>query len=694
MSDLPINRQVALASAKWYMPLNRQLLRDCELRPLPREADSSDEVLIEFRPTIAFPTALPPKSVLGEDPMEMRGLFFSPLVVRLHYVAQLSTTYLRANIDAKHCRLSHALGTLCNLSALMDIIVTRMRDDTEAYSHCKPTKEEIVAAFTYAALHDAFQGPFGHALDTIREELVGGMHENRRLDKTLLNFIVGSVLVLEENSPRQVSKPPFAIEAIHAMLAETVAKPFDVNLASILRWILNASSPISTPLDEACAQRRLQLGWLHDLLEGPLDADRWDYLWRDTLHLGFTKDHGTVSDLLRDFWDDVRVTWDGTRSRITVSELLSKRLGSGFFSLRKSLYKNVYENPEKRLIDCMLTRCIQLGILSEMPRSENWATHDQEYLEFLLNLVHITDSELLSILEGVKNPLLAHFARELRTYPAVRAFWQEVLREEEIRSVLRFGTNKLDDFEYRGIFPPAWSSHPLAEEDGMWPEEKITFALDETYRRLQVRPRTNNVVPIGADYLPSLLLHCAIMPKRPARVLQFERLVWRLVVKKLLRSGIIEKISQAVRDVLASSSVFGFAMSTEVVSQLLDDCPPVFVSFPWMASFSESSLEEMAREPSGGSAVFIRRENGRVISEKRPSELMMRTGDSETYVAVAGYPLYITNNLSDMDRDMLEGTAKWAIKWLLAHGCCLVLPREFVSAASDLFIINWLWPKV
>jgi HD superfamily phosphohydrolase len=696
MPDDSLYRQVALASAKWYMPLNPQLLKSCDLRPLPREADSSDEVQVEFKPTIAFPAALSPQTIEGKDPLDMKGLFFSPLIVRLHYVAQLSTTYLRANIDAKHCRLSHALGTLCILSSFVEILVTRMRNDEETYAHCKPNQDEIVAAFTYAALHDAFQGPFGHALDAIREELVGGLPANRRLDKTLLNFIIGGALNFKENSVKQgFPSPPIAIKVLCDVLEQTVARPYGIDLIRLLRWIHDASLADISSLDEGSVKRRRELGWLYELLEGPLDADRWDYLWRDTLHLGFTRDNGELWDLLQEFWRDITVHWDGVRSRLTISESLSKRMGGDFFFLRKSLYKNVYENPEKRVIDSILVRCIYSGVLARIPRSENWATHDQRYLEFLINLVHVTDSDLLAILEQVDNPILGYLARELGTYPAVRVFWQEVMREVEIDSALKFHSDKLEAFRYTGTSPPMWAMLPLEDGEDASPREEIRHTLEETYSKLRIRVRAQvtNVISIGEAYLPSLLLHCSIMPKRPARVLQFERVIWRIVVRHLRQMGIIEKICLSVRKILAETYAIRFEISNQQILELLDGCPPFFVSFPWIPNFSAEAMQEMSREPSG-SRIAIRRPGGRTIYEKSPAELMPRTADSETYIAVAGYSLHATNELNEHEREVLESTAKWAIRKLLEYGCCLALPKDLIRPEYDIHIVNYLRDQV
>jgi len=238
-----------------------------------------------------------------------------------------------------------------------------------------------------------------------------------------------------------------------------------------------------------------------------------------------------------------------------------------------------------------------------------------------------------------------------------------------------------------------WAMLPLEDGEEASPREMVRYALEETHARLRIRAQITNVVPIGVDYLPSLLLHCSIMPKRPARVLQFERVIWKIVVRHLRQMGIIEKICLSVRKILADTYAIRFEISNPQILELLDGCPPFFISFPWIPSFSEAAMQEMSREPSG-SRISIRRPGGRSVYERSPADLMPRTDDSETYIAVAGYSLHVTNELNDHERELLESTAKWAITKLLEYGCCLALPKALIRQEYDIHIVNYLRDQV
>jgi HD superfamily phosphohydrolase len=539
--------RVAGSARKWYAPVATEILGQCGLHAL---GDRQDEVSSKGL-LISFPSALPPRrSVVGVNPLDLSALIFSPLIVRLNYIAQLSTTDLRANIDAKHCRLSHALGTLSILSVLMDSLISRMRVDG-VDEICLPTKREVVAAFTYAALHDAFQGPFGHVLDLLREQLVGPLHEERRLDKTLFSLVTGCAI---EFIKYQANNLPVAAHALCRVLSETVAKPNDISLEWLLIWLQQAAEDKEEALGTSDAkERRRQLGWLYELLEGPMDADRWDYLWRDTLHLGLLDEHASISRALREFKDEVFVRWDGSRSTLVISEGLSRSLGKDFFGLRKNLYGRVYENPEKRIIDGELVRCIYLCLLP--PSVSQGFLFDKEYMNFLFNLIHVTDRDLLSILEDPPEQpsrlVLLQLVRELSTYPAAAVSWEGEINEEEFKLTGALLRRKWQDFRYQGVNPPTFG---VIRTVGQSDKEFVSARLQKVREKIEAVDRFETVVAMGRSQVDALLLHCSILPIRLARLLQFERVLWALVCYRLRESPVVEKVVYSVSVAMARAA--------------------------------------------------------------------------------------------------------------------------------------------
>jgi HD superfamily phosphohydrolase len=676
--------QVAQASEKWYEPPAPELLGRGELRALYRRAATTDATATADTPLIAYPSALPLNSVDGNSPRELGALFFSPLIIRLNSIAQLSTTYMRANIDAKHCRLSHSLGTLSILSTLLDICVTRIKADDAIPRACLPSSDEIIGAFTYAALHDAFQGPFGHALDALREDLIGGLHGDRRLDKTLLGLMLSLAIDAEE---QKIAHPPAAVRALASVLYETVARPQHISLIRLLRWLHHAALNSEHSLDKNAAARRRELSWLFELLEGPLDADRWDYLWRDTLHLGFVDDHEAIRELLWEFWADVRVAWDGTRSHIVVSQAMADRLGQTFFPLRKNLYRQVYENPEKRIIDGILIRCIYLMLLAPRPVVIDWNKQTGEHFEFLCNLAHITDSDLLSILDRAarvrdqSNYVVLRLVRALGTYPAVRIAWRGVVRDEHFRNLVATSRERLDRFSFKGILPPKWATEVDDE-----PAARVYEIIQRTVGFLQERATGSLSNDLVGSEIVALALHCSIMPVRPARVLQFERIVWKLIRAKESLRPLTDKICRSIYDEVGQLPFGEHRLSSDEIEAEVGACPPIFVSFPWIADLSEASMREMTRDRTA-SSIFV--DGGREgILEHSTASLMPKSPASETYVAAGGYPLLAVQKLNETERAIFDLTLQWAIRRVLYLGCCLALPRELVGEENDKAIVE------
>lgn len=682
--------EIRKAAAKWYVPPLPDLVRSAQLRPLSPLYVIDEEPLGIGSPTIAFPTALPPRPVGTTELASLRGLFFSPMLIRLNYVAQLSTTYMRANIDAKHCRLSHALGSLSIFSVLMNHLLPRLPT-----KECVPTNLEVLSSFVYVAIHDAFQGPFGHTLDAMREELTGGAFQGKRLDKALLAYTIYETYEFLEGRNED---PPAAVLAFATTLEVGLGRLLQLKIKPIVDRLFWATRPDTANVPPRESRRRKELGWIYDLLEGPLDADRWDYLWRDSLHLGLTNYHDQIGKLLNLFKDNIDVDWNDKEktSRIIIPEKVGATLGKTFFDIRRRLYKNFYESPEKRLIDNLLVRCLFLALIEPTQTDTRRGLLGPTTREDLLNLINITDSELLSILErsptGKTGFLIRHLAGELKTYPAVAVVWEQVMRSGEHHGLVHLGREKRAHFLQTAGNPPQWVQPITGQE--LSPGEQIEAILAGTAERLGAWEKHEGVARIGEGWVTTFALHCTILPYRLGRLLQFERLVWKMMKIRLEGTGIVDRVEKALVEAISLTAeqqlrgedvgLYGTEMEGAI-----DLCPPVLVSFPWLAEISESALAEMAREERPRD-VLVRPEDGGEPLRKKVGDLMRLAQDEESYIAVGGYPLFVARYLEPKDTERFGEAMSESINDLMNLGCCLALPRELIRAEFDRYILAWI----
>lgn len=115
----------------------------------------------------------------GRGPWNVvRKLALRPILQRLNYCKQLSTTNILFDIEATHNRLSHALGTIDICSTMLQAACKTADEEV------LPSKPGAAAILLYAMVHDMYHGPFGHSFDIIGDLVVATGHA--RIDKDLL----------------------------------------------------------------------------------------------------------------------------------------------------------------------------------------------------------------------------------------------------------------------------------------------------------------------------------------------------------------------------------------------------------------------------------------------------------------------------------------------------------------------------
>lgn len=207
---------------------------------------------------------------------------------RLRRIRQLGTSYFTFH-GAEHSRFSHSLGVY--------EITRRIISQFERNRYADWPEEEGLLALCAALLHDVGHGPFSHSI----EEAFGMFHE----DWTCR-------IILEDTE-------------IHRVLAR-IDTGFPEKVASVIRK--SYVSPIVV-----------------NLVSGPLDADRMDYLLRDAYFTGVnygTFDLDRILRLLRPHKDRIVVKESGMHA--VEHYLLS----------RYEMYWQVYFHPVTRSSEMLL----------------------------------------------------------------------------------------------------------------------------------------------------------------------------------------------------------------------------------------------------------------------------------------------------------------------------------------------------
>ena len=276
---------------------------------------------------------------------ELSDLFFHPLIQRLNHIKQLSFAYLRFP-NATHSRLAHTLGTCRNMEASL---TTMFRNNWLYKATGRESipldpiarRELILKAKAAALLHDVGHAPFGHTLD----KLIGYYDPVRPL-----------------SSPDKHYSRRYFNEFLRAHLPNSIDAE---NLAALL-----ASDQISLSRWDTL---------LADLLDSALDADRMDFLVRDSHMTGLVMGVTSTEALIERMCpfqeeDDVFLTFE--KSCLPYVE--------DFLTAREKMYALCYEYPPKLAAERIFTRLVE-NLL-------------REYSLGLPIVILLTDEQILALL--------------------------------------------------------------------------------------------------------------------------------------------------------------------------------------------------------------------------------------------------------------------------------------------------------
>ncbi len=180
----------------------------------------------------------------------------------------------------------------------------------------KKTFTELIQCLRLAALlHDIGHAPFTHLFEDVCMEL------SER----------------EKDSQFRFNHEEMSRKIIKERLADKFKDP--INVDDIIQ--------ILSPPDESNAPR-----FLHEIIDGPYDCDKLDYLLRDSYHIG-TKEYGSI---------DYERIIDGFRVnglKLLVSKSAIGALMNSFNAIQ-SMYTNVYYHKTSRIFDFMISDALML----------------------------------------------------------------------------------------------------------------------------------------------------------------------------------------------------------------------------------------------------------------------------------------------------------------------------------------------
>jgi HD superfamily phosphohydrolase len=266
-------------------------------------------------------------------------LIDSPVFQRLRGIKQLANTHL-VYPGAVHTRFEHSLGTL-EIAFRVAQRIKSLRDNWEK-----------LRAIRYAALlHDVGHGPFSHVFEDIVIRV--SKKSNFRHE-----FVTSDILSNDED----------------------------------LAKILGADRDSVIDLLEGNKRRYVE----HCIINSPLDADKLDYLQRDSYHAGVA--YG-VFDSLRVLHTlkEIKGRFLETEESYLGADMKGREAVIGMLLAYYYMHETVYSHKTRRIADAMLTRSAELAAKNDKT-FEGFFQYSRNDADFLRIFQNLDDRRLLEII--------------------------------------------------------------------------------------------------------------------------------------------------------------------------------------------------------------------------------------------------------------------------------------------------------
>ncbi len=251
--------------------------------------------------------------------------------------------------------------------------------------------DDLINLRSAALLHDIGHGPFSHVFEAPLKEINGPEATHEEITRRLIGGEEGIVSVLGERT-----------DEVIALLSED------------------------------------QNGVLHQIISGNIDADKMDYLRRDSYHAGVT--YGNF-DLERVLYT-LRKTQNGSHEDLTIHEKGIDAVES-FRLARFLMYAQVYYHHTNVVANGMLQRALSVAIRDKVVEAERMRTSDSSFLQYYLAL---DDARLLSQVLSKPESTAAGLVRRLERRDLLkRGYESDISQERDLHLRYQLGTKFTPD---------------------------------------------------------------------------------------------------------------------------------------------------------------------------------------------------------------------------------------------------------
>jgi HD superfamily phosphohydrolase len=275
-----------------------------------------------------------------------------PHFQRLRRVRQLGPTSW-VYPGATHTRFEHSLGVYGTATRYLNALLSHghVRDGL--------VEEDLRTVLMAALLHDVGHYPFAHMLEAVHH--------------------VGFDTPKHEDLAAEIIRGQAAgLVATTETIAGLLEREMNVKPERVIRLITSKRADLERPVDRL----------LQSIISSAIDADKMDYLWRDSIHLGVPYGRGYDRNRLLN-----ALTTNGAADALAVTSkgIISAEI---FLLSRYAMFSEVYWHHAVRSVSCMMEVAWADLVTREAPSRD----------DLVSRLLSVGDDELLRTLYAEAPP--------------------------------------------------------------------------------------------------------------------------------------------------------------------------------------------------------------------------------------------------------------------------------------------------
>ncbi|MHB1645894.1 MAG: HD domain-containing protein [bacterium] len=251
-----------------------------------------------------------------ETPKDFIPIISQPLFQRLRWISQAPLQQM-VYPSAMNSRFEHSLGTMYLSMKIMSSLINnspnKLAQISKNFSDIEVQKNLLLTAGLCGLLHDVGHGPFSHTLEYACDLLPNVKYDHETIGLNITKQIFQEISF----APKYLSD-----------VINTLNKSLDFEKGEI--------SPISK--------------LVRSIIDGVIDADKGDYLLRDSYHCGVGYGKYDIEQL----WDNVALTEDFSLGVLPKGAIEAWTLRF----CRYKMYSNVYKHHIRDITDALLSEII------------------------------------------------------------------------------------------------------------------------------------------------------------------------------------------------------------------------------------------------------------------------------------------------------------------------------------------------